>query len=46
MINAGISKLLNVFLNINFLESKEGIDTKFVNILRYNPNINDQNFII
>ena len=39
MISAGKSKLLNVILNINFLESKSGIGTKFVNILRYNPNI-------
>ena len=44
MINAGKSKLLNVILNINFLESKEGIGTKFVNILRYNPNINEPKF--
>ena len=39
MISAGKSKLLNVILNIKFLESKSGIGTKFVNILRYNPNI-------
>ena len=39
MISAGKSKLLNVILNINILESKSGIGTKFVNILRYNPNI-------
>ena len=39
MISAGKSKLLNVILNINFLESKSGIGTKFVNILRYNPKI-------
>ena len=39
MIGAGKSKLLNVILNINFLENKEGISSKFVNILRYNPSI-------
>ena len=39
MISAGKSKLLNVILNTNFLESKSGIGTKFVNILRYNPKI-------
>ena len=39
MISAGKSKLLNVILNVNFLESKSGIGTKFVNILRYNPKI-------
>ena len=44
MISAGKSKLLNVILNINFLESKEGIGTKFVNILRYNPSINEPKF--
>jgi len=44
MISAGKSKLLNVILNINFLESKSGIGTKFVNILRYNPNISQPRF--
>lgn len=39
MISAGKSKLLNVILNIKFLESKAGIGTKFVNLLRYNPKI-------
>ena len=39
-ISAGKSKLLNVLYNINFLESTAGIGTKFINILRYNPNIN------
>ena len=38
-ISAGKSKLLNVLYNINFLECKAGIGTKFINILRYNPNI-------
>jgi hypothetical protein len=38
-ISAGKSKLLNVLFNIDFLESKTGIGTKFVNILRYNPKI-------
>ena len=44
MISAGKSKLLNVILNINFLESKSGRTTKFVNILRYNPNIEQPRF--
>ncbi len=44
MISAGKSKLLNVILNINFLESRAGIGTKFVNILRYNPNIDESQF--
>ena len=39
MISAGKSKLLNVIFNNDFLECKAGIGTKFVNILRYNPNI-------
>jgi hypothetical protein len=38
-ISAGKSKLLNVLFNIKYLECKSGIATKFVNILRYNPNI-------
>ena len=38
-ISAGKSKLLNTLLNIKFLECKAGIATKFINILRYNPNI-------
>ena len=44
MISAGKSKLLNVILNINFLESRAGIGKKFVNILRYNPNIDESQF--
>jgi hypothetical protein len=39
MVSAGKSKLLNVLFNIKFLECKAGIGTKFVNILRYNPDI-------
>ena len=44
MISAGKSKLLNVIYNINFLECKRDIGTKFVNILRYNPNIEEPMF--
>ena len=44
MISAGKSKILNVILNFNLLESKAGIATKFVNILRYNPSINTPKF--
>ena len=44
MISAGKSKLLNVLYNINFLECKAGIGTKFVNILRYNPSITEPIF--
>ena len=39
MISAGKSKLLNVLYNIDYLECKAGIGTKFVNFLRYNPKI-------
>jgi len=39
MISAGKSKLLNVLFNINYLECRAGIGTKFVNLLRYNPDI-------
>ena len=44
MINAGKSHLLNVLYNIDFLECKAGIGTKFVNILRYNPKIKEPIF--
>ena len=43
-ISVGKSKFLNVIYNIDFLECKEGIATKFVNILRYNPNIKNPRF--
>lgn len=43
-ISAGKSKLLNILYNINFLECKAGIATKFINLLRYNPNINEPRF--
>ena len=43
-VSAGKSMFLNVLYNINFLECKAGIATKFVNILRYNPNINSPCF--
>ena len=44
MVNAGKSKLYNVLFNFNFLEYNSGITTKFVNILRYNPNIKEPRF--
>ena len=44
MISAGKSKLLNVILNIRLLESKAGIGTKFVNLIRYNPEIKEPQF--
>ena len=44
MISAGKSKFLNVLCNFNFLECKSGIATKFVNIIRYNPNIPEPKF--
>ena len=43
-VSAGKSKLLNVIYNINFLECKAGIGTKFVNLLRYNQDINQPCF--
>ena len=36
-ISTGKSKLLNILYNFNFLECKSGIATKFINLLRYNP---------
>ena len=44
MISAGKSNLLNVLFNINFLQCGTGIATRFVNILRYNPNIDSPRF--
>ncbi len=38
-ISTGKSKLLNTLYNINFLESKAEIGTKFITILKYNPKI-------
>ena len=42
--SVGKSNLLNVLFNIDFLEIKEGVATKFVNILRYNPTIKEPQF--
>ena len=44
MISSGKSRLLNVLYNIDLLECKAGIGTKFVNILRYNPKIKEPIF--
>ena len=38
-ISAGKTQLLNVLYNMNLLECKAGISTKFINLIRYNPNI-------
>ena len=43
-ISAGKSQLLNILYNINYLESKEGITTKFINLIRYNPTIKEPRF--
>ena len=39
MISTGKSTFLNTLFKINFLRYKAGIATKFINILKYNPNI-------
>ena len=44
MISAGKSKFLNVIYNVDFLECKSGIGTKFVNLLRYNPKVTKPRF--
>ena len=44
IISAGKSKLLNVILDIKILESRADIGTKFVNVIRYNPNIKEPVF--
>ena len=43
-ISAGKTKLLNVLYNIKYLECKDGIATKFINLLRYNPKISQPRF--
>ena len=40
-VGVGKSKLLNVLYNIKYLEVNTGITTKFINILRYNPEIKE-----
>ena len=39
MISAGKTSILKVIFDVDFLEVSAGIGTKFVNIIRYNPNI-------
>lgn len=39
MISAGKTSLLKVFYDVDFLEATAGIGTKFVNIIRYNPEV-------
>ena len=43
-VSSGKSRLLYVLYNIKFLECRKDITTKFVNILRYNPNISNPCF--
>jgi hypothetical protein len=40
-ISAGKSTLLNIFFNIDLLETAPDISTKFVTIIRYNPQVKD-----
>ena len=42
MISAGKTSILRVFFDIDFLEATAGIGTKFVNIIRYNPEVGDK----
>ena len=39
MISAGKTSILKVIFDIDFLEATSGIGTKFVNIIRYNPEV-------
>ena len=39
MISAGKTSLLKVLFDIDYLESSPGIGTKFVTIIRYNPEV-------
>ena len=43
-VSSGKSRLLNVLYNIKFLECRKDITTKFINLLRYNPNISNPCF--
>ena len=42
MISAGKTSLLKVLFDIDMLESSSGIGTKFVTIIRYNPNLKNE----
>jgi len=44
MISDRKSKFLNLISNIDYLECKPGIRTKFANFIRYNPKINEHHF--
>lgn len=39
MISAGKTSILKVLFDVDFLEASAGIGTKFVNIIRYNPDV-------
>ena len=39
MISSGKTSILNTIYDIDFLETSAGIGTKFVNIIRYNPEV-------
>ena len=39
VISAGKTSILKVIFDVDFLEVSAGIGTKFVNIIRYNPNV-------
>ena len=41
-ISAGKTSLLNVFYDIDFLESSAGVGTKLINIIRYNPEVGNK----
>ena len=42
MISSGKTSILKVLYDIDFLEVSAGIGTKFVNIIRYNPNVGEE----
>lgn len=39
MVSAGKTSFLNTIFDVDFLQVTSGIGTKFVNIIRYNPNV-------
>ena len=42
--NSGKTSFLNIIYNLNYKMSEDSISTKFINIYRYNPEINEPKF--
>ena len=44
MISSGKSTFLNSIFGFNYLQANDNITTKFICVIRYNPNINEPIF--